>query len=175
MKNCQDFNKQKRNKAKVANKQKVSETQAKTATTLVATMNKKGCIWGAGGNVNRLGFLKSARGGGSPMQPDISAAMARSSSLDRDLYAANHALLTFAIANFFHAPIIDDNIVESNPFLKLLECARQVGQAYKCPNCHDIGGSSQCKFQQLPEGEPLGGNPGCGHIWSRCHGGLGND
>ena len=142
LKNRQDFNERKRNKAKVANKRKVSKTQAKTADTLVATMNKKGCIQGAEGNANLLGFFKSASGGRSPMQPDISAAMARSSSLDRDLCAANHALLTSAITNFFHAHNIADNIVEYNRFLKLLECARQVGQAYKFPNCHDIGGIS---------------------------------
>ena len=143
LKNRQDFNERKRQEVRATAKRKVNETQATTAATLVATMKKKGCIRGEGGNVNLLGFLpKSSSGSLSPMQADISAAMERASSLDTDLRAANHALLTSAIANFFHAHNIADNIVESNRFLKVLECARQVGQAYKCPNHKDIGGIS---------------------------------
>ena len=35
---------------------------------------------------------------------------------------------------------IADNIVRSHRWLHVLECTRAVGAAYKCPNCHDIGG-----------------------------------
>ena len=41
---------------------------------------------------------------------------------------------------FFHAHNLADNIVESRCWLRVLECARQVGHSYRCPNCHDIGG-----------------------------------
>ena len=58
------------------------------------------------------------------MQPDISAAMEQASSVDTDLRAANNVLLTSVIADFFHAYNIANNIVESNCFLKMLECAR---------------------------------------------------
>ena len=76
--------------------------------------------------------------GGSPTQPDITAAMERSSSAD--VRVVNHALLTTSIADLFHAHNIPDSVVESPRFMKLLECARAVGQAYRCPNRHDIGG-----------------------------------
>ena len=35
---------------------------------------------------------------------------------------------------------IADNIVRSHRWLHVLECARAVEAAYKCPNCKDIGG-----------------------------------
>ena len=58
---------------------------------------------------------------------------------DGDLRKANHVALTTAIADFYHAHNTADNIVESHRWLNVLECARAVGAAYKCPNRKDIG------------------------------------
>ena len=71
-------------------------------------------------------------------QPSMEASLQNMSQ--QDIRGSNNAALELAIADFFHSENIPDSVVESKRFAIVLKKARLVGDDFKIPHRHKLGG-----------------------------------
>ena len=71
-------------------------------------------------------------------QPSMEASLQKLSQ--SDIRCSNNSQLEMAIADFFHCDGVSFNLAGSQRFARVIHCARLVGDDFKIPHRHKIGG-----------------------------------